>query len=197
MVDSIDAALYEAVRAEVLAYGVSRSTVTSVAQRAGLSRMTVYRRARGMEQLVLDALAHELGTIEPAQELDLSTSDDPVREVARAVAEIVGRLIDSELLSALRAHDPQLLLPYVVGHFGRGQQSLTGQLAQLITDARRRRRDLGAPLRTRPSAAVQAHFLMVALQSFVLGVDPQDQLDRRTVQAEVRHLVAGYLEDQA
>ncbi|MBC9955823.1 TetR/AcrR family transcriptional regulator [Yimella sp. cx-51] len=193
MAESVDEALWRAVREEVGAYGVSRSTVTSVAQRAGLSRMTVYRRAGGMEQLVLDALAHELGSVVPLTALDLESADDPVAEVATAVAEVVGELMDSALLQALRRHDPHLLMPYVVGHFGRGQVSLTEQLVELITRARRRCRALGRPLRSRPSAAVQARFLILSLQTFVIGVDPDEPLDRRMITGEVTHLVAGYL----
>ena len=55
---STDDALLAAVRDEVLAYGVRRATATSIAHRAGVSRVTVYRRGGGIRQL-LDALVAE------------------------------------------------------------------------------------------------------------------------------------------
>ena len=57
-----DQDLLAAVREEVLAYGVRRATATSIAARAGVSRMTVYRRGGGVKQLVLDALSREFET---------------------------------------------------------------------------------------------------------------------------------------
>ena len=55
---STDDALLAAVRDEVLAYGVRRATATSIAHRAGVSRVTVYRRGGGIRPL-LDALVAE------------------------------------------------------------------------------------------------------------------------------------------
>ncbi len=58
-----DDALLAAVHDEVIDYGVRRATATSIAKRAGVSRMTVYRRGGGVKQLVLDALSHEFDTL--------------------------------------------------------------------------------------------------------------------------------------
>lgn len=193
-----DEALWRAVRAEVSAYGVSRSTVTSVARRAGLSRMTIYRRAGGMQQLVLDALAHELGSAGSlVDEVDIAGSDDPVAEIASGVAGVVATLMDSELLGALRRHDPELLLPYLVGHFGRGQEGLAAELTRAIETVRERCAELGRPLRSTPSAGDQARFLLIALQSFVMGAGEELELSRGLIHTEVAHLVAGYLTNGA
>lgn len=192
MAVSIDETLWRAVRAEVLAYGVSRATVTSIAERAGISRMTVYRRAGGIQQLVLDALAHELGSFDPGAGSDPTTADDPAAAVADLAAESIERLRGSELLGALRRHDPDLLLPYISGHFGRGQLSLTAMLVDGIERARARGEQLGAPLRDSLPVQIQARFLMQALQTFVLAPD-DDALPSATVRSEVHHLVRSYL----
>lgn len=197
MSQSSEEALWRAVREEVMTYGVSRSTVTSVAKRAGLSRMTVYRRAGGMEQLVLDALAHELGSVGSLVADELAESADPVGELAEGVADVVGALVDSELLDALRRHDPELLLPYLVGHFGRGQVGLAAQLTRSIEQARARCAELGRPLRAQPAPHEQARFLIVALQSFVMVVGDEPELTRELIEREVTHLVAGYLRSGA
>jgi AcrR family transcriptional regulator len=62
-VDGSDEALLAAVHDEVIDYGVRRATATSIAKRAGVSRMTVYRRGGGVKQLVLDALSREFDTL--------------------------------------------------------------------------------------------------------------------------------------
>jgi len=58
-----DDALLAAVHDEVIDYGVRRATATSIAKRAGVSRMTVYRCGGGVKQLVLDALSREFDTL--------------------------------------------------------------------------------------------------------------------------------------
>ncbi|GAB3582222.1 TetR/AcrR family transcriptional regulator [Calidifontibacter terrae] len=188
--ESVDDALWRAVRAEIVAYGVSRATVTSIAERAGVSRMTVYRRAGGIQQLVLDALAHELGSV--ATTVDVSGVDDPAAAVADVACEVIERLRASELLGALRRHDPDLLLPYLGGHFGRGQRSLTAMLALGLEQARSRAVELGEPLRDVVSTQLQARFLMQSLQTFVLAPD-DEALPPAVVHTEVRHLLESYL----
>lgn len=198
MVEDSDDALWRAVREEVVTYGVSRSTVTSVARRAGLSRMTVYRRAGGMEQLVLDALAHELGTAAVIDPDLLRTSEDPVGDFADAVTAVVTMLMDSTLIGALRRHDPELLMPYLVGHFGRGQASLSEQLTARLGELRQRCQELSIPLRQSVTEADQARVLMIALQSFVMAAAGDDeQISRNMLATEMRHLVAGYLKENS
>ena len=51
-----DDAMLAAVRAEVIAYGFRRATMTSVARRAGMSRATLYRRGATLDDLVREAL---------------------------------------------------------------------------------------------------------------------------------------------
>src|SRR5918992_4746199 len=55
---SYDAAL-DAARDCVLAVGVRRTTLTDVARRAGLSRMTLYRRWPDVRSLVADLMTRE------------------------------------------------------------------------------------------------------------------------------------------
>src|SRR4051794_35398407 len=52
-----------AVRNSVLAVGVRRTTLTDVARRAGVSRMTLYRLVPDVETLLLDVLTRELGAL--------------------------------------------------------------------------------------------------------------------------------------
>ena len=49
---SVDDAVLDAARDCVLGYGVRRTTLTDVARRAGVSRMTVYRRWPDVQSLI-------------------------------------------------------------------------------------------------------------------------------------------------
>ena len=55
-----DAAVLDAALECVLAVGVRRTTLTDVARRAGLSRMTLYRRWPDLDTLVADLMTREL-----------------------------------------------------------------------------------------------------------------------------------------
>src|SRR5471030_1848132 len=52
-----------AVRESVLAVGVRRTTLTDVARRAGVSRMTLYRLVPDVESLLLDVMTRDLGAL--------------------------------------------------------------------------------------------------------------------------------------
>src|SRR4051794_38620345 len=108
----------DAVRDCVLAVGVRRTTLTDVARRAGVSRMTLYRRWPDVRTLVGDLMTREWVSVameampRRTEELDIRT-------------QLVGGLVDG--VRAFRAHplfvkivdvDPELLLPYVLDRRG-------------------------------------------------------------------------------
>src|SRR2546421_25722 len=55
----IEDAVLDATRDCVLAYGVRRTTVSDVARRAGVSRMSIYRRWPDVRSLVADLMSRE------------------------------------------------------------------------------------------------------------------------------------------
>ena len=55
--------LLDAARACVLAVGVRRTTFSDVARRAGVSRMTLYRRFPDLETLLSALMTHEFGRV--------------------------------------------------------------------------------------------------------------------------------------
>lgn len=185
--DGPAARLEAAARDEVLAYGVRRATATSIARRAGVSRMTVYRHSGGVQQLVLDALFAEFRRL--AEGARTTATGAHAREIITTTClESVRVLRDAELVRALRQHDPELLLPYVIDHFGRGQELLRELLVEAITEGQRDGsvRDVEPPL--------AALTLLLALESFVLSAAVVPQLaDQGAVDAEVVELVDRYL----
>lgn len=180
--------LVQAAREEVLAYGVRRATATSIARRAGVSRMTVYRHSGGIEQLVLDALYSEFeqlitATVEGA-DLDAAARPQIVRRVTAALHQIRR----SPLVQALRRHDPELLLPYLIDHLGRAQELMLTFLREGIELGQRD----GSVRRVDPDHA--AITLLMALQGFVVSATVvADLADERAIDDEVALLVDRYL----
>ncbi|GAA6526294.1 hypothetical protein [Intrasporangium sp. DVR] len=188
---SHDDALLAAVRDEVLDYGVRRATATSIAHRAGVSRITVHRRGGTIRQLVLDALVAEFTrTMEECAERVATraqprTGRDTVVEMAVA---LVDALSQAPLVGALLKHDPDLLLPYLVDRYGRSQllalDSLSAALRAGVADG-----SIVAP-----DPDLTARVLLQAMTPFVVGMRIlTTDHDRAAVLGEVRRLVSHYL----
>ena len=186
-IDPTEERLLAAVRDEVIAYGVRRATATSIAQRAGVSRMTVYRRGGGVKQLVLDALSREFETFLAAVSSDVRAPHARGRLVAGVVAAIAAAS-HAPLVSALRRHDPELLLPYLVDRHGRTQQAVLAYTAAMV--------EAGvADGSVRPvDVRTASYVLLHALQDFVISAEilatTKDLVD---LDGEVAHLVDAYL----
>ncbi len=190
-IDLPDDDLLDAVVAEVTAYGVRRAIATSIAQRAGVSRVTVYRRGGGIKALVLDALvaefARSIDEVDRRVAAQVRPANGRETVVARAVG-IIDALGEAPLVHALLRHDPELLVPYLVDRMGRSQQLLLASLEQAITEGIHD----GS---IRPGdPALMARTLMHALGPFVVGTRIVETFgDRAAVLAEVQLLVDSYL----
>lgn len=183
--------LLAAVRDEVLAYGVTRATATSIANRAGVSRVTVYRRGGGIKQLVLDALVHEFRMTMADVVLRVADEVKPATGLESIVAigtELVDTLSHAPLVAALLQHDPELLLPYLVDRHGRSQllllDAMTAAVAEGVAD--------GTVRDAEPE--LLAVVLLHALTPFVVGTRILGTgHHREAVRREVRHLIESYL----
>ena len=154
----------DAVRDCVLAVGVRRTTLTDVARRAGVSRMTLYRRWPDVRSLVGDLMTREW--------IEAATGAMPVPEPgARARTRIVEGMVRA--VDAFRAHplfrkivdvDPELLLPYVLDRRGASQEALLGLLAEALREGH-------ADGSVRPGHPQrQARSLLLVAQSFTLSL---------------------------
>jgi AcrR family transcriptional regulator len=126
-----DDLLLDAARDCVLAVGLRRTTLTDVARRAGVSRMTMYRRWPDMGSLIGDLMTREWSTLARV------SADDAVGDTARE------RLVDGLVrgVVALRSHpvfrrivelDPEILLPYLVDRRGTSQDHILDQFTAAI-----------------------------------------------------------------
>lgn len=177
--------MLDAVRDCVLAVGVRRTTLTDVARRAGVSRMTLYRRWPDVRSLVGDLMTREWVAVATG------AMPEP-RPGADARTLIVDGLVAG--VDAFRAHplfrkivdvDPELLLPYVLDRRGASQEALLRLLADALTTGH-------ADGSVRPGHVErQARSLLLVVQSFTLSLrtmtDEDDtELDTAAFLAELR-----------
>lgn len=111
--DEVGESIVDAALEEFLTYGLRRTTVDTVARRAGVSRATLYRRFEGKDALVQAVLVRESGRFFgsiAAAVAGVSTVEDRLVE-GFAVGVRYARA--DRLLNRLLASDAEALLPYL------------------------------------------------------------------------------------
>jgi len=174
----------DAARECILDVGWRRTTLTEVARRAGVSRMTIYRAWSDMPALLGDLMTREWGSIVSGH-VDVSAAPTP-ESIADAVVAAVAALRDNELFTRIVELDPELILPYLLARRGRSQQLILDVLAAAITAGQRG----GAIGGGDPQALARA--LVLAAHGFVLSAHTMvdDAVDLRSLDAQLRSLVA-------
>lgn len=125
-----DEELLDAAREQLLAVGWRRTTMTDIARRAGVSRMTVYRRWPDLATLSADLMTREFTS--------LATGDEDVdpEPTAAALAAVITRIARSiqgnALFRKIVEVDPELLLPYLLHRRGRTQDTLLAAVTSRI-----------------------------------------------------------------
>src|SRR3954468_14686425 len=103
----------EATRACVLAVGVRRTTLTDVARRAGVSRMTLYRLVPDVTTLILEVMTREFAQLMTAAEQQARRRRTGRPRAVTAIVEVVRQFPESPLFRRVLDVDPELLLPYL------------------------------------------------------------------------------------
>jgi len=138
-------AVLEATRASVLAVGVRRTTLTDVARRAGVSRMTVYRLVPDVTTLILEVMGREFAALIREAEERSSRRRTARTRIVASTLDLVERLPDAPLFRRVIDVDPELLLPYLTDRWGTTQQlaiaHVRRMLAEGMTDGSVRRVD--------------------------------------------------------
>ncbi len=128
-------AYLDAARACILDVGWRRTTLTEVARRAGVSRMTIYRTWTDMPELLGDLMTREWGELvastQPTLGADGTDGPEP-GQIADGVLRAVAVLRDNELFVRIVELDPELILPYLLARRGRSQDLILGLLAAAI-----------------------------------------------------------------
>jgi len=125
----------DAARACILDVGWRRTTLTEVARRAGVSRMTIYRTWSDMPELLGDLMTREWGGLvastQPTLGYDGTTGPTP-GQIADGVVSAVTVLRENELFVRIVELDPELILPYLLARRGRSQELILGLLSAVI-----------------------------------------------------------------
>src|SRR6478752_5353852 len=157
----------DAARACILDVGWRRTTLTEVARRAGVSRMTIYRAWPDMPAVLADLMTREWGEV-VARAVEAADAALPGRPTAadRLVAEVVATtraLRDNELFVRIVELDAELLLPYLLTRRGRSQQA-----SAELTAGRIREGQADGSIRA-GSPVAMARALLLAAHGFVLS----------------------------
>lgn len=173
----------DAARECILDVGWRRTTLTEVARRAGVSRMTIYRAWSDMPALLGDLMTREWGGLVAGQ-VDLAGAPTPER-VADAVTATIEALRANELFTRIVELDPELILPYLLARRGRSQELIIGVLAAALAQGQAR-----GTIRDGEPVAI-ARGLVLAAHGFVLSAHTMldDVVDAAALDAELRALV--------
>jgi AcrR family transcriptional regulator len=182
-------AYLDAARACILDVGWRRTTLTEVARRAGVSRMTIYRAWPDMPAVLGDLMTREWGEVVSRAVAEADAALGAKATAAeRIVAEVVATtraLRDNELFVRIVELDPQLLLPYLLTRRGRSQEAIAeltaGRIREGQADGSVR---AGDPVAMSRALLLAAHGFVLSAHTMVDDAVDEDDLDR-----ELEHLV--------
>ena len=131
--DEREGAYLDAARACILDVGWRRTTLTEVARRAGVSRMTIYRTWSDMPRLLGDLMTREWGNVVAAiTDGPTDSAGSPADRLVTALVGGVRALRDNELFVRIVELDPELLLPYLLARRGRSQDAILGLVEEWV-----------------------------------------------------------------
>lgn len=170
-------AYLDAARDCILDLGWRRTTLTEVARRAGVSRMTIYRSWSDMQQLLGDLMTREWAGVVAAT---VAGEDPGATAVDRLVGDIVGSvrtLRDNELFLRIVELDPELLLPYLLSRRGRSQDAILAMVEGAVAAGQE-----SGEIRPGNPVAI-ARGLVLAAHGFVLS--SHTMVDDRATEADL------------
>jgi AcrR family transcriptional regulator len=186
-----DDALLDAARAGILAVGWRRTTLTDVARRAGVSRMTIYRRWPDMQTLLADLMTREWAVV--VEDAALTEAASPLQRLAGGVAATVRQLRGNELFAKILEVDPELLLPYLLDRRGRTQDAILGLVEAVIAEGQADGSvRAGDPRLLARSLMLTAHGFALSTQTMT-GTPDAPGPSEADLDGELRTLVERYL----
>jgi AcrR family transcriptional regulator len=183
----VPAAILDATRAAVLAVGVRRTTLTDVARRAGVSRMTVYRLVPDVNTLILEVMTRDLGAVLLAAEHAARRRRSARARLVAIVVGVCTRLPREPLLRRILDVDPELLLPYLTDRWGATQRLAVGHVRRLVAEGH-----ADGSIR-RGDAETLASMLVLLSTPYVVSRGLLSGFDSATVTAELERLVDRWL----
>lgn len=130
--DPTQTRILNAAHSRVMAVGIRRTTLTDVAARAGLSRMTVYRRFPDVTSVLQALMAREFSWILEQSIDEASDAPHERARIVRASVRTVELLCAHPLWRRLLDVDPELVLPYFTLRAGGFQRGLVAELTERL-----------------------------------------------------------------
>lgn len=157
----------DAARACILDVGWKRTTLTDVARRAGVSRMTIYRTWPDMATLLADLMTREWLAVMAA--VPEPPDDEPTpQRIAAGLVAAIREIRANPLLRRIIEVDPELLLPYLFDRPGRSQQAVLEALVPRLEAGQRAGHvRAGDPHVLARTLLLAAHGLTLSLQTMV------------------------------
>ncbi|MFV2175133.1 TetR/AcrR family transcriptional regulator [Actinomadura sp. LOL_016] len=157
--------------------GVQRSTMEDVARRAGVSRITVYRRFATKDALVEQVVRRELRRYFDRFLIDIQRAETAAERVVLGFVSSLRAIQRNPLIGGLIVAEPDLLVPSMVSDGGRTlatvRQFVAGQLRR-EQHAGNVSADLDTELVAEMMVRISASFL--AIPSLVIDLDDDEQL---------------------
>ncbi len=190
-----DRQILDAARACILSAGVHDTTLNDVARRAGVSRMTLYRRYSDIGSLISEVLGHEFArilrehTTEPPHAPPHAPPDPrPARRrLVDTVLAVVRAFHADPLMHQVLEAEPEILMPYLINRFGSTQQIAVTLLAHRLDAGYR-----DGSIRT-GSIAVQAHAIVLTAQAFIVSAAASGPVPVSRLLAELGEMLDAYL----
>ncbi len=172
----------DAARDCILDVGWRRTTLTEVARRAGVSRMTIYRTWADMPTLLGDLMTREWAGVVTEQVTD---GGPAIQRISEAIVGTVRQLRANELFVRIVELDAELILPYLFSRRGRSQELILALTADAITGGQE------ADEIRRGNPVAMARALLLAAHGFVLSVHTMvdDEATEPELDAELTLLI--------
>ena len=180
--DEVREACLDAARCSIIDVGWRRTTLTEVARRAGVSRMTIYRSWADMGALLGDLLRREWSEVIRAEGAQHIESRE---QFVASIVAVTRAMRRSELYRRVIELDPQLMLPYLLERRGSAQDSLLAGYVATITAGQQtgqiRAGDPGA----------MARGLLLTGTGFLLSMDvmADDEVSEEALDAEFARIL--------
>ncbi len=176
----------DAARACLLDVGWRRTTLTEVARRAGVSRMTIYRTWADMPRLLGDLMTREWTGVVEAAIAEADPTQPRIERITATITATIRGLRANELFVRVVELDPELILPYLLARRGRSQDLILGLLQGEIAAGQ-----AAGEVRL-GSATTIARGLLLAAHGFVLSAHTMlgDAVDEHALEAELALLVS-------
>lgn len=135
--DALTEQILDAAREQFMTFGLRRSTVDDVARRAGVSRVTVYRRIGSKDSLVSACLLREYRRF--VVEVDEAVASLPTTEdrIVEGFVAVLGHIRAHPLVGGLLRLEPEIMLPFLTVGSGPAFLAMRDYVAGRLREARR------------------------------------------------------------